>query len=73
MMYSNRYLVTILDKTNGVKTTREVDTKDSYQAHKMVHDDINWQCEEITEIFYVGKKKNELAYDNRRGFLEKVS
>jgi|TARA_R100000005_G_C4999661_1_gene206425 hypothetical protein len=73
MLYTNKYSVTVLDKIRGVKTSRIVETKDSYQAHKIVHDDIDWREEEITDIYLIGRKKNELAYDLRKGFVEKVS
>ena len=72
MMYPNTYNVTVLDKETGNKTTTVVETKDSYQAHKIVHDKINWKTQEITDIYLQGRKKLELAFDMRKGFIEKV-
>ena len=72
MLYPNTYEVTVLDKESGVKKVEIIETKDSFQAHKIVHDDINWKTQEIVEIFRRGRKKLELAFDMRKGFIEKV-
>ena len=72
MMYPNTYNVTVLDNETGNKTTTGVETKESYQAHKIVHDNINWKTQEITDIYLQGRKKLELAFDMRKGFIEKV-
>ncbi len=72
MMYPNTYEVTVLDKESGEKVTHIVETKDSFQAHKIIHDDINWKTQEIIDIYRQGRKKLELAFDGRKGFIEKV-
>jgi|TARA_R100000908_G_scaffold2411_1_gene1464 translation initiation factor IF-3 len=72
MMYPNTYEVTVRDKESGEKSKFIIETKDSFQAHKIVHDDINWRTQEIVEIYRQGAKKLELAFDGRKGFIEKV-